>query len=817
MDQPSDIRNLSAHRSPGAPVVALRSSAQLRPDLRDAIEPIQRRFGRPQLVIREHTNNAVRWTAGEPLNHVLEEACIRFSESDAVMTDAGSLSYRELDCRANQVARYLIEQGIEPGDRVGLLFEKSAETYIAMLAVLKVNACYVPLDAAFPIERLRFIIADAEIKTIVSMSSFAERLAPLDVQKVFLDSAKRAIDKKDASRLTGVPRTYDPICYIIYTSGTTGNPKGVAIAQASICNFVRVAAELYGYQPGDRIYQGMTIAFDFSIEEIWVPLVAGATLVPASAGATLIGEELTEFLREREVTVMACCPTLLATIDQDLPRLRILLVGGEACPQNLVARWYRPGRRILNSYGPTEATVTATLTELKPDKPVTIGIPLSTYTIVILDPNEDKTVENGELGEIGIAGVGVALGYMNRDELTMKKFIPDFLNIRNNPSGRIYRTGDLGRIDENGDIEYRGRIDTQVKIRGYRIELNEIEAVLLGLPEIAQAAVTTFEPEPGVVELVAYYAPKQDCAPPRDQISQAPRRHPQERRDGGRVDARHLHASDPRKARLSPRRRGRRDGRDRVRTVPCALDAVLCDLRRDAGRLLCRLRAVRAVGAGCRLGVVDRREQHARSLRPQHPVRGGVVRRAYRHFDRREVVARRPLQGGHDPDLELRLFPLLGRAEHDALIAHRRFRRHAALHALPPPDGREDRPQCHHRLAAWAGLRRHDLDRRRHDPAQGHDRARLSRAVEFHPHRSGRDRLECLRRRSERHRYRHEDGRRHAARPRLVAAERPARARRQALSRLARGRDHVQLLPAREQERGCMAARGVQLRRSEER
>ena len=198
MDQPSDIRNLSAHRPASAPVVALRSPAQLRPDLREAIEPVRRRFGRPQQVIREHTNNAVRWKQGERLNHVLEEACIRFSESDAVVTDAGTLSYRELDCRANQVARYLIEQGIQPGDRVGLLFEKCAETYIAMLAVMKVHAAYVPLDAAFPLERLRFILADAEITAIVSMSSFAERLAPLEANKIFLDSAKRAIDKKDA-------------------------------------------------------------------------------------------------------------------------------------------------------------------------------------------------------------------------------------------------------------------------------------------------------------------------------------------------------------------------------------------------------------------------------------------------------------------------------------------------------------------------------------------------------------------------------------------------------------------------------------------
>ncbi|MBV9556770.1 MAG: amino acid adenylation domain-containing protein, partial [Pseudolabrys sp.] len=516
MEQSADLRNLSARRE-GAKVVELRSVD----GLQDVVVPLKRHFGPPKVVTREHTNNAVRWKQGERLNHVIEDACARFADSAAVITDAGTLTYRELDRRANQVARYLIEQGIKPGDRVGLLFDKSADTYITMLAVMKANAAYVPLDGAFPNERIRFIIGDAEITGLVSMSNFADRLAELDVPKTFIDTATSEINAKSADPVTGVAPTYDPLCYIIYTSGTTGNPKGVAIAHASICNFVRVAAELYGYQPGDRVFQGMTIAFDFSIEEIWVPMVAGATLCPSRPGQTLIGEELADFLRERSITVMACCPTLLATIEQDLPLLRILLVGGEACPQNLVARWYRPGRRILNSYGPTEATVTATLTELKPDKPVTIGQPLSTYSIVILDPAEDRAMAPGELGEIGIAGVGLALGYMNRDELTLKKFIRDFLNINNNPSGRIYRTGDLGRIDENGEIEYKGRIDTQVKIRGYRIELNEIEAVLLDLPQIAQAAVTTFEPEPGLTEIVAYYAFKQGADLPRDQISSA--------------------------------------------------------------------------------------------------------------------------------------------------------------------------------------------------------------------------------------------------------------------------------------------------------
>ena len=196
---------------------------------------------------------------------------------------------------------------------------------------------------------------------------------------------------------------------------------------------MKVAAEVYGIREGDRVYQGMTIAFDFSVEELWVPLLAGATLVPGKPGTSLVGNDLADFLLERRVTYFACVPTLLATIEKDLPDLRILLVSGEACPHNLVVRWHRAGRTILNAYGPTEATVTATLTELYPDKPVTIGGPLPTYTIVILDENEDKAVENGGLGEIGIAGIGLAAGYLNRADLTEKKFIPDFLSIPTTP------------------------------------------------------------------------------------------------------------------------------------------------------------------------------------------------------------------------------------------------------------------------------------------------------------------------------------------------------------------------------------------------
>src|SRR4029079_19155260 len=262
-------------------------------------------------------DGAVRWREGERLHHLMEQACQRFGANDAVVTDQTVMTYRELDKRANRVARYLIDQGIEPGDRVGLLFDKSVETYVALLAVMKVNAAYVPLDPGFPTERMGFILADASIRSVVSMSSFGARLGAFDVRHVLLDTAKQAIDAKPDTPLAEheVGPAVDRICYIIYTSGTTGKPKGVVVEHPSICNFVRVASERYGFAPGDRVYQGMTIAFDFSVEEIWVPLMAGAPLVPATPGVTLLADKLADFLKDRRVTCLCCCPPLLATIE----------------------------------------------------------------------------------------------------------------------------------------------------------------------------------------------------------------------------------------------------------------------------------------------------------------------------------------------------------------------------------------------------------------------------------------------------------------------------------------------------------------------
>ncbi|MEU5259614.1 Pls/PosA family non-ribosomal peptide synthetase [Amycolatopsis sp. NPDC021455] len=455
---------------------------------------------------------------GDRLDRLFEQLCDRLAADGqshrlAVDADGLRLTFGELDARADRLARHLRARGTRPGDRIGLLLAEPADSYVAMLAVLKAEAAYVPLDAAFPDDRLSFILRDAGVRLVLTASPLRDRFAE-GTELLCLDEEADRIAARPGGRLTPAERG-DPagdLCYVVYTSGSTGQPKGVPIHHAALANFVRVAAGSYGIEPGDRMYQGMTIAFDFSVEEIWVPLLSGATLVPRPGGAALAGAELRDFLRDNGITALCCVPTLLATLDDDLPDLRFLLVSGEACPEDLVARWHRPGRRFLNVYGPTETTVTATWSVLHPDRPVTIGVPLPSYSVVILDPAEPRALPAGALGEIGIAGIGLAAGYLNRPELTERAFVPDFLGIADNPSGRIYRTGDLGRITADGEIEYHGRTDTQVKVRGYRVELTEIESALLRAPGVAQAVVGTYSPEPGTTELVAYYSLRRDTA-----------------------------------------------------------------------------------------------------------------------------------------------------------------------------------------------------------------------------------------------------------------------------------------------------------------
>ncbi len=472
-------------------------------DIKDLLPNPRRADAHPAPVTQryEFRNNVARIEASTPtplprLRSYFERTADATPDAVALEVDGIGLTYGELERRANRLAHHLAAQGTIAGDRVGILLDRSVDTYVALLAVTKLDATFVPVDPAAPADRIAFIAEDSGLRHVVTHSSFADVCADLPCPSLELDALAAELAERPADRPAVAP-AQDPVCYIIYTSGSTGRPKGVLIAQSSITNFIAVVPGLYGVEPGDRVYQGMTIAFDFSIEEIWPTWAVGATLVAGPTDGRRVGPGLADFLEQQRITMIYCVPTVLATLDRTLPLIRIVNVGGEACPRELVERW-GPGRRILNTYGPTETTVTCTMAELVPGRPVTIGRPLPTYRVALLD--EDlRPVPDGAAGEICVGGPGVALGYVNRPEQTETRFVVD-------PDGdgeqRIYRTGDLGRLTPEGEIEYLGRADSEVKVRGHRVDLQEIESAILEHPEVTAAVVDLLAAETG--ELAGY-------------------------------------------------------------------------------------------------------------------------------------------------------------------------------------------------------------------------------------------------------------------------------------------------------------------------
>jgi non-ribosomal peptide synthetase-like protein len=457
---------------------------------------------------RHVTTDVLSSTAVSPhpgvrtLPQYFEQTCDRRPDDIALVCGSSRLSYAELDRRANQLANMLLERGATAGRPLGILLERSLDTYIALLGVLKAGAAYVPLDPSFPADRLAFIAQDAGLCDLVTTSASRERTQGLTCPVLELDEADAKLAVQPDSRPCLDIAPSSP-CYVIYTSGSTGKPKGVAISHASIVNFLRVATPVYGVTSEDRVYQGMSISFDFHLEEMWPAWVAGATLIAGPTDARRFGQGLSDFLAEHEVTVFCSVPTLLTTIEVDPPSVRCLLVSGEPMPADLVCRWSRPGRRILNCYGPTETTVSASCCELRADRPVTLGVPFATYSFYVLD-EELREVAEGETGEICIGGPGVAIGYLNRCELTAERFVPNPVERDRAEVPRIYRTGDLGRRISTGEFEYLGRMDTQVKIRGYRIELGEIEQAIREDHAVANAVVTAVDRDGAGQDLVGY-------------------------------------------------------------------------------------------------------------------------------------------------------------------------------------------------------------------------------------------------------------------------------------------------------------------------
>ena len=414
-----------------------------------------------------------------------------------------TLTYAEVDAMAGALARGLVRRGVRPGAVVGLWMPRGAELLIAQIAIAKTGAAWLPFDADAPVERIAICLGDAEAAALLTSEGLAPKVeghVPCAVVTSTLLADPHDVGPVDARALGATP---DHPAYMIYTSGSTGTPKGIVITGRNICHYLRAANEVYGLDDADVVFQGASVAFDLSMEEIWVPYLVGATLFVATQAIMGDADRLPDVMDEARVTVLDTVPTLLSMLPRDVPSLRIIILGGEACPPAIAQRWCRPGRTIFNSYGPTEATVVATVSEVKAGEPVTIGQPIPNYTCYVVD-DAMNLVDAGVEGELLIGGPGVARGYLKRDALTAEKFIPNPFSDNGDPV--LYRSGDAVVIVVAGDektIGFRGRIDDQIKIRGFRVELGEIEARLTELPGVSHAAVV-LRSEAGIDQLVAF-------------------------------------------------------------------------------------------------------------------------------------------------------------------------------------------------------------------------------------------------------------------------------------------------------------------------
>ena len=458
----------------------------------------------PDVLYGPHQPELLR---NEILADLLEASARRAPDQPALVAGARRLSYRELDEQASLAASRLIETGIGPGDIVGLWMPRGIELLVMQAAIAKTGAAWLPVDEDTPVERLLVCMEDAGSPALVSSERMRERLGgvthPVHMAEDLLLPAAPGYALQRRGEVPG-----SAPAYVIYTSGSTGKPKGILIDQRSICHFLRSENEVLGVAASDRVYQGFSVAFDMSFEEIWISYLVGATLVLGPKETAGDPEALPRLLADNGVTVLHAVPTLLSLFADDVPSLRIINLGGEMCPETVVERFSRPGRTMFNTYGPTEATVSASLARMEPGRTITIGDPLPNYGLLVISTETDKGLQilpRGDTGELCITGPGLSAGYLGRPDLTVEKFLA-------NPwasgmdDARLYRTGDLARIEPDGQVVCLGRTDDQVKIRGFRVELGEIEAVLAQQDGIGTTAVL-LRKDDGIDRLVAYLVP----------------------------------------------------------------------------------------------------------------------------------------------------------------------------------------------------------------------------------------------------------------------------------------------------------------------
>ncbi len=453
------------------------------------------------------------FATGDRLCDMFAEQARRTPDACAVVFEYQALSYQELDRRSTQLANYLIEQGVAPNVVVGVCVERSPNMLIALLAIQKASGAYVPIDPSFPADRQVFMLQDAGIQLLVTEADLCASLPICDVKLIHLAGDAQAISAR-AERLGEAPRAgAEDLAYVIYTSGSTGRPKGVRIPNRALTNFLRAMRDEPGLSADDRLVAVTTLSFDIAGLEMYLPLVVGARVVIASRAVATNGEALAELLASSGATIMQATPTtwqLLIDTGWKGGAHFTALCGGEAMPRALAEQLLPRVRKLWNMYGPTETTIWSTVHQVRSGSgPVPIGKPIDNTQIYLLDRHA-QLVPPGVVGELCIAGAGVALGYLNRPELSAEKFCANPFDATG--QSKLYRTGDLARYRADGALECLGRTDHQIKLRGFRIELGEIEALLDRTPGVAQSIVVAREDAPGDQRLIAYIAPAQGAS-----------------------------------------------------------------------------------------------------------------------------------------------------------------------------------------------------------------------------------------------------------------------------------------------------------------
>ncbi|WP_122446345.1 non-ribosomal peptide synthetase, partial [Pseudomonas viridiflava] len=435
----------------------------------------------------------------QTVHAIIEARAASAPESVAAQVGERRLNYGELNLRANALAHHLISLGVRVDDRVAVMARRGLDTLVAMLAVLKSGAGYVPVDPSHPDERIAYLLSDSAPKVVLTQQALLARVPELAAPVIAFDQPTWA-ERLDNPQVAGLTSTN--LAYVIYTSGSTGQPKGVMVEHRTLNNLIDWHCQAFDLHAGSHTASVAGFGFDAMAWEVWPALCAGATLhlPPADVGNEQLDALLDWWIAQPLQVAFLPTPVAEYAFSRDLrhPTLRTLLIGGDRLRQ-----FHRdPGFAVINNYGPTEATVVATSGRLLPDGSLDIGKPVANTRVYLLDERQ-QLVPMGVAGELYVAGDSVARGYLNRPDMTAERFLRD--PFHNNPEARMYRTGDLARWNADGTLEYLGRNDDQVKIRGVRIELGEIEARLSQLPGIEEALVLAREDEPGQPRLAAYF------------------------------------------------------------------------------------------------------------------------------------------------------------------------------------------------------------------------------------------------------------------------------------------------------------------------